>query len=184
MFRATLNTLKGDFMGKSLKMRIALLLVIAALVSIPPAANSAPKPGSQAVSAATTASSTRVTQLLSASGYNFKQVTATVWSIDFTGKALSKFKVILATQDDLLVVFVTVAEKKSIPLSADFMMKLLRFDHSLDRVKVGIDDDGDAFVRVDLTVRVLDGQEFKLNVEQIAAAANEVYAGIQTSLVN
>ena len=123
-----------------------------------------------------------MTQLLESSGYNFKVVNATVWSINFTGKKLPTFKVILATQDDLVVVFVTIAEKKNLPMTADFLYRLLRFDHSLDRVKVGIDDDGDAFVRVDLTVRILDLQEFKMNIEQVAAAADETYGGIMASL--
>jgi hypothetical protein len=171
-------------MSRNLKVTAFVFLILAMLVTIPPTVTSAPKPGAQKISAATEASSARVTQLLQGSGYNFKSVTPTVWSIDFTGKSLTKFKVILATQDDLLVVFVTVAQKKNIPLSTDFMLKLLKFDHSLDRVKVGLDDDDDLFVRVDLSVRVLDAQEFKLNIEQLAAAANDVYAGVQFSLVN
>ncbi len=175
-------------MSKNLKLRFVVLLVIAALVVIPPVATSAPKHPAQAVKAAqmsaTDVSAARVNTLLGQSGYTFVQIPGkAVWTIDFTGKSLPKFKVILAAQDDLLVVFVTIAQKKNIPLSADFMMKMLRFDHSLDRVKVGIDDDGDAFVRIDLSVRILDIQEFKLNIEQVAAAANEVYGGIQSSLV-
>jgi len=58
----------------------------------------------------------------------------------------------------------------------------LKFNHRVDRVKIGLDDDGDTFVRVDLSLRVLDAQEFKLNVEQVAAGADEVFAGIQTFL--
>lgn len=174
-------------MAKNVKLRFAVLLMIAAMVAIPPVATSAPKHPAQAKAAqmsATDVSTVRVNTLLGQSGYTFVQIPGkSVWTIDFTGKSLPKFKVILAAQDDLLVVFVTIAQKKNIPLSPDFMMKMLRFDHSLDRVKVGIDDDGDAFVRIDLSVRILDSQEFKLNIEQVAAAANEVYGGIQSSLV-
>ena len=124
----------------------------------------------------------RVGHLLEISNYKFQKKADTVWSIDFSGKSLSSFKVILATQDDLLVTFVIIAHKKEIQMTPELMSKLLRFNHSLDRVKVGIDDDGDMFVRTDMTVRVLDNQEFKDNIEQVAAASNQVYAGIKQYL--
>jgi hypothetical protein len=130
------------------------------------------------------ASAARVGHLLEVSGYNFKQSPKSdkVWVVDFKGKSLASFKVVLATQDDLLVTFVTVTEKKRLPTSSEFLAKLLKFNHSLDRVKIGIDDDGDLFVRTDVTIRVLDNQEFKLNIEQVAAAADEVYNGIKPYL--
>ena len=127
------------------------------------------------------ASAARVGHLLEESGYTFKKSPKSdkVWTIDFNGKSLKSFKVILATQDDLLVTFVVVASKKDMQMSSEFMIKLLKFNHTLDRVKIGIDDDGDLFVRSDVTIRVLDKKEFKENIEQVAAAANEVYDGIK-----
>jgi hypothetical protein len=171
-------------MTKVLHLRVFTFLAIAMLMVILPAAFAAPNPGGQTASAATQASSAKITQLLQGSGYNFKTATPTEWSIAFTGKALTKFNVILMTVDDIVVISVTVTQKKNMPVTTDFLMTLLKLGHSLDRVKVAVDRDGDLEVRVDLTVRVLDAQEFKANVEQVAAAANEVYAGIQASLVN
>ena len=126
------------------------------------------------------ASTARVVQLLEDSGYKYTKKSATVWTIDFTGKTLKSFKVILATQDDLLVTFVVVARKKDIQISSEFMMKLLNFNHQLDRVKIGIDEDGDLFVRSDINIRILDKTEFKDNIEQVAAATNEVYDGVKS----
>jgi hypothetical protein len=124
-------------------------------------------------------SSAKVGRLLERSGYKYEKKGAEVWTIAFTAKTLASFNVILATQDDLLVTFVIISHKKDIELTPAFMQKLLKFNHNLDRVKVGIDDDGDLFVRTDQAIRVVDDKEFKDNVEQVAAAANEVYAGIK-----
>ena len=126
----------------------------------------------------------KIAQLLKASSYDFSQKTDTVWSADFKGKSLSTFRLVVAVQDDVMVTFVTVAEKARIPLSADFMHKLLRYNSTLDRVKIGLDDDGDLFVRCDASVRVLDSKELAAIVDQVSAAADEVYKGIATSLIS
>jgi len=126
----------------------------------------------------------KVGQLLKASSYDFSQKTDSVWSADFKGKSLTSFRLVVAVQDDVMVTFVTVAEKPRIPLSVDFMHKLLRFNSSLDRVKIGLDDDGDLFVRCDASVRILDGKELAAIVDQVSAAADEVYKGVANSLIS
>jgi len=136
--------------------------------------------------AAPESSPAKITRLLEASGYNYKKApkSDSVWSVDYTGKSLPSYKVVIAVQGNLLVIFVTVARKRHLPMTNDFMLKLLRFNHSLDRVKVGIDDDGDLAVRTDLSVRTLDSEELKLNVDQVAASADAVYADIKQDLVD
>jgi len=47
---------------------------------------------------------------------------------------------------------------------------------------VGIDKDGDVFVRVDLSIRVLDKDEMTVNVDQVAATADEVFKGLKPNL--
>ena len=120
----------------------------------------------------------KVDQLMKASGYDFSRKTATVWVSDFTGKNLKNFRLVVAIQDDVLVSFVTVASKARMPVNTAFMLKLLRFNSTLDRVKIGYDDDGDLFVRCDASVRVLDAKEFHSIVDQVSAASDEVYKGI------
>jgi hypothetical protein len=124
----------------------------------------------------------RIAQLLEGSGYSYKKETEKVWSIDFTGKSLSSFKVVLVTQEELLVILTVVAKKTEFTVSPELLRKLLQFNNSIDRVKVGFDDEGDIFVRTDLSHRVIDDDEFKLNVKQVAAATDEVYAGIKPFL--
>ncbi len=136
----------------------------------------------QATPSQSTAPVARVTQLLAECSYQYTKAAEAVWVVPFQGKSLGSFKVIVTTQQGMLVVFVIVASKADLNLTPEAMEKLLKFNHRVDRVKIGLDDDGDTFVRVDLSLRVLDAQEFKLNVEQVAAGADEVFAGIQTFL--
>jgi hypothetical protein len=120
----------------------------------------------------------KVDQIAKASGYDFSRKTDAVWAADFTGKNLKNFRLIVAIQDDVLVTFVTIAEKAKMPVNTAFMRKLLRYNSTLDRVKIGYDDDGDLFVRCDASVRVLDAKEFHSIVDQVSAASDEVYKGI------
>ena len=140
--------------------------------------------GMAAAPALAQGSAGKVAQLVKASPYDFTQKTDTVWSADFKGKSLSAFRLVVAVQDDVMVTFVTVAEKPRIPLSVDFMHKLLRFNSTLDRVKIGLDDDGDLFVRCDASVRILDAKELAAIVDQVSAAADEVYKGVATALIS
>jgi hypothetical protein len=88
------------------------------------------------------ASLAKVMRLMHDDAYNYvNSRSPSVWSIHFTGKHLNDVKVILAVSTDpgtdLMVVFVTVAEKRRLPVTTDFMRKLLEENHALDRVKVG-----------------------------------------------
>jgi Putative bacterial sensory transduction regulator len=124
----------------------------------------------------------RIAQLLEESKYSYTKAADNVWAIAFEGKALTKFNVFATTttQQDILVVFVVVAEKKRLKVSPELTQKLLKLNEEMLRVKVGIDGEGDMFVRVDLSIRVLDSQELKTNVEQVAAAADEVFAATKS----
>jgi Putative bacterial sensory transduction regulator len=152
--------------------RLAAAIVLAAAILIvttaPAGAQAPPVPGTGNV---------KVGHLLADSGYNFVKKTDTVWYVEKQGKALKDFKVIIATENDLMVTFVIVAKKSQLQDTDTLFRKLLRFNHDLDRVKIGFDGDGDLFVRADNSVRTMDVQELKEIVEQVAASANEVYAG-------
>jgi hypothetical protein len=131
----------------------------------------------QAQTPGVTAAANKTVQLLQASGYTFTTHTPIVWSVIRTGKSLKSIKVVISVSEDLLVIFVTVTPKATMRMTPEFMRSLLRFDYSLDRVKVAIDDDGDLCVRSDTSIRLTDVQEFKVIVEQVAASADEVYGG-------
>jgi hypothetical protein len=120
-----------------------------------------------------------IARLLDQSGYTYTKAADGVWAIAFRGKALAEFNVIITTQQDIVVIFVIVAGKKELKATPEVMGKLLKLNGELDRVKIGIDGEGDTFVRIDLSVRRMDQEEMKTNIEQVAAAADVVYAAIK-----
>jgi hypothetical protein len=64
------------------------------------------------------------------------------------------------------------------------MKKLLSLNDDFDRVKVGIDGDGDLFNRIDLSLRVVDAQELKTNLEHISGSVDQTYAAIKPYLIS
>ena len=125
------------------------------------------------------AAAAKVDSLIAQSGYKFTKIKDNVWTIDYTGKSLPKFKVIVTTGPDLVVMFVTLIPRDNFQLTSEAMYRILRVNHRLDRIKSGIDNDGDVFVRIDMSDRVLDLKEFKLNVEQLAASSDETYGDLK-----
>jgi hypothetical protein len=125
--------------------------------------------------------------LIKSSGYTSSKVGDNVWTIDFTGKQLAKFKLILSAsgkdKEGIVVVFANPAEKSRLPATTNFMLLLLKANHDFDYVKIGIDGDGDVFVRADLPDSA-DGGYFKSIVEQVAAATDQLYGRMKPLLKN
>jgi hypothetical protein len=137
--------------------------------------------------AAAQSSAARLEDLIKANGYVSTKVNDSVWTIDFSGKQLPRIKLILSasTKDKggIFVIFANPAEKSRLPATSNFMMVLLKADHDFDYVKVGIDADGDVFVRADIPDNT-DAAQFKSIVEQVAAATDQLYGRIKPLLRN
>jgi hypothetical protein len=125
---------------------------------------------------------TKVAQLLDQSGYTYTKHSDTAWSINRQGNYLSQFKVIIAVGSDIMVAFVIVAKKAQMNRSEDLLRTLVRQDHEYDYVKVGLDRDDDLFVRIDSNARLLDLQEFKATIEQVANTSDEIYKQVRPFL--
>lgn len=163
-------------MKKITFLTVALLLTF--FVSTETMAQTAAAP-----SAADKAGAAKTVQLLEGSGYGYTKAQGNVWVIKFKGQQLTEFPVIVIYSENMLILVSVVAEKKDYRVTPELMQKLLALNDDLDRVKVGIDkDDGDLFVRIDLSLRVVDDQEFKANLEQISAAVDETYAVLKPFL--
>lgn len=128
-------------------------------------------------------SSAKLPNLLEQSGYTYSKVSDNIWTISFHGKALPDFKVMISTGEGMAVMFVVVAEKKQLRVTPELMRSLLLMNDDFDRVKIGIDKNGDLFVRVDSTVRVMDLEELKANIEQVAAATDEITKAIKPYII-
>lgn len=124
----------------------------------------------------------KLPQLLEQSGYAYTKAGERVWTVPFRGKAIPEFNVIAIYQDGLVVLVTIVAEKEDYRPAPELMQKLLRLNDEMDRVKIGVDEDGAVMVRVDLSARVLDAAELKLNAEHVAAATEQVYLAVKPFL--
>jgi hypothetical protein len=158
-----------------LSMRVRLLLLGALLA---PAAIPAAAQGDADIA--------KAVSLMQADNFSYQTTRSpSVWTIHFTGSHLKDIKVVVAVggQADVnLVVFVTVTEKRRLPISTDFMRTLLEANHNLDRVKIGYDADGDLEVRVDAMLRVTDAAEFQAIVNQVKTSSDEIYGNIEPQL--
>jgi hypothetical protein len=128
----------------------------------------------------------KMVSLMQANNYNFVTTKSpTVWVIHFTGTHLKDIKVILAldTDNSQMVIFVTVVEKRRMPVTIDFLHQLLKFNHEFDRVKVGLDADDDLSVRIDAPLNIADASEFHDIVTQIKNASDEIYGKIEPQLL-
>ena len=162
-----------------MKKSVCFLIVLAlALVIAAPARaqndSSAPTPENMA----------KLASLLPTTGYVFKQHNSSVWSVDVQGKTSQKtFRLIVSTGGDAAVIFITVTPKATLPATPDFLQKLLRFNHSLDQVKVGLDRDDDLSVRVDARMRILDEAELTAIIHQVINSSDEIYKQISPYLL-
>ncbi|MEK6302696.1 MAG: hypothetical protein AABO41_18455 [Acidobacteriota bacterium] len=125
----------------------------------------------------------KLAQLLDKSGHAYTKAADNVWTIKFKGKSLSEFQLFVTSGGGLIVIGTVVAEKGRFKATPEMALKLLRLTNDLDRVKIGLDKDGDLFVRIEASARVFDGVELKAAVEQVAAAADEVHAAIKPFLI-
>ncbi len=121
-------------------------------------------------------------RLLEQSGYTYSKVEGMdAWSVRLHGQspADAQVEVIITHTDDAAVIFALVAEKKQFRTTPELMSTLLVMNDKIDRVKIGLDKDGSLVTRIDTSLRLLDAEELKGNVSQVAAAANEVWQALK-----
>jgi hypothetical protein len=130
----------------------------------------------------------KVATLLAASKYTATRATGRnptqpVWHIPGRGPQMGSFTVIVTTQNGILITFVIVAPDANIRKTPELVAKVLQLNHEYDYVKAGFDADGDAFVRTDIRVRILDVQELNDIVGQIANTAEAMYGALKPFLI-
>lgn len=111
-------------------------------------------------------------------GYHFRKINDRTWKFLFSGERFKTIDVLVVWQGALLVLGV-VLDPRYVGESARLTQELLVLNNNLDRVKIGMNQEGMLFVRVDISVRTLDQREFKDNLDQIAAAADYIFGILQ-----
>ena len=148
------------------------ICVAAAIISIAPLNAGAQQGSTQA----------KLARILDRSGYSYTKAAENVWTVTFKGNSLSEFPVFITSAEDVVVIGAVVAKKEDMRVTTEMMRLLLKLTHDLDRTKIGFDDDDDLFARVEISSRVFDDQEFKVNIEQVAAVTDRVHREIKPFL--
>lgn len=74
------------------------------------------------------------------------------------------------------VIGTVLQSKANLTLSPNLLLKLMQLNNELDFMKVGIDRDGDLFVRAEIHMSTLTAEEFMETVKDVALASNQIYA--------
>jgi hypothetical protein len=164
-------------------MRKAILAVVSLLVvSLSGLAQEAP----QAPAEAPADCHAKVAAFFAASG--FKPVPTKQCGVYFIADALPglphdglRGMVLIAEDDksDMLMIGTVVQPKADIDLSQASLLKLVQLNNDLDYAKLGIDNDGDLFVRAEMPLKPVDETGFKLALERVITAANKVYDAVK-----
>jgi hypothetical protein len=133
------------------------------------------------IHAQATKSAADIVALLEKSGYSYTKVGDGVWEIPGTGKNVKTFGIRLALAEDILLVMVKLADRKDLKLQPASLTKLLELNHKFDSIKIALSEEM-LYVRMDTHLRLLDNQELKYLVEQIANAADEMYPQVKPFL--
>jgi hypothetical protein len=129
----------------------------------------------------------KLAALMQASGYqSAAKVKDGVWTLDFDGKRLPKFKLVVAAaekdKDGIITARVNPVPRDRLPRNrAALTAAILKANADFDYVKFGFDGEGDLFVRADLPPG-MDAGSFKTIIEQTAAAADEFYGRVSQHL--
>ena len=124
----------------------------------------------------------KMAQILERSGYAYKKAKDNIWVVTFKGKSLAEINVLVTTVENLIVMGVVIAEKDAMKGSPEMMFKLLHLAHDIDRVKIGLDDDNDLFLRAEVSSKCFELADFKAFMEQISLGADRVHAAIKPYL--
>jgi hypothetical protein len=124
----------------------------------------------------------KVEGFLKGSAFAHTKLKPDIWLLHFEGKALKKFDVVVTQGDGFILLYAIVASKKDYKPSSELGTKLLKAAWNVDRVKIGLDDQDDILVRMDLSLRLTDKRDFNESVDQLAAVTDQVFEAIKPFL--
>ena len=116
--------------------------------------------------------------LLEKSGYSYSKVTEGIYEVPATGKNLKQFPLRLTLADDLLIVIAKIADRKDVAINQAIAVKLLELNDDYDSVKFALSEEM-LYVRMDVHVRLVDAEELKYLVEQMARVVDETYVHLK-----
>ncbi len=120
----------------------------------------------------------KLLSLLEQSGYRYSKLGDGLWEIPATGDNVKEFSIRLALAEDVLLVMARIADRKNLVIKEGLLAKLLALNHHFDTAKLALSEEM-LYARIDLHVRLVDAQELKYLVEQMANVVDETYPQIK-----
>ena len=121
-------------------------------------------------------------RLIDGSAYLSVHPTPSGWIIPTDGPGKGAYDIYVAVSGDVAVIGAVVAQKQQMQPMPALYQALLRCNHDFDYVKIGLDADGDAFVRMDIAIRRLDAEGLKNAIGRIRASTDSVFLRIKPYL--
>jgi hypothetical protein len=82
---------------------------------------------------------------------------------------------LVAQQGEMVMLGTVVQPKAKLNLSAALLLKLMQLNNDLEYVKVGIDDDGDLFVRAELHMASMSADDFNAAVKRVVEGSTKTF---------
>ena len=120
----------------------------------------------------------RIDGFIKHTGYEFTHPAPGGWGI----KRPSGLVIIAITDDDVIIGMV-VAQKAKFALTAESAGEMLRLADRLDYIKVGLDDDGDLFVRAEIKFETMTQADFDDVLKRVIKGADDATAKIRPYLI-
>lgn len=122
-------------------------------------------------------------EFVNASGYKFKSDPECKYFVMFDALTIPhdglQGSVLIGEQEGIVVVGAVIRLKAHLDLSSATLAKLLHLNHELDFLKVGIDHDGDLFLRAELHKKSLDSAALKEALDLVKNGSQKVYDATQ-----
>ncbi len=121
--------------------------------------------------------SAKTGRLLEATGVSYKKIDDGIWGVSYKGENRNEITVIVTAYQEYVIIFTQVASAEDLSLTPAIMKRLLEVNDEVDWAKVGLDEKGDLFVRIDLSIRTVDKDELLQCILQ-TADVTDIVAGI------
>jgi len=115
---------------------------------------------------------------LKSSGLDYKKPNEIAWIVNYENETI-----LVGAQDDFFLAGVVVAQKGQFRETAESLSEILKLVHEIDFVKIGLDNDGDLFVRTERKGNTMEKQEFVDYIGIVSRAAKTVRTRLQPYMV-
>ena len=123
----------------------------------------------------------RLLAALEKSGYNYRKAGDGIWVVTLAGKNIKDIDIAVTSVEDSVLLQTQVVERKAIVRKEALFIKLLELNHEYDTAKFALSEEM-LYARIDLHSRLVDAEELKHLINQLALFVDESYPQIKPLL--